>query len=198
MRKTALTVALLATLAAAGCSSSSSSHPATSASPAVTATHTSLSGTETITGTVTGKAAEANNPTFPLTFRGPIATTGTFTPPNNNDVHQVVTFKTAAGNMVVNATVPGNSNPNGPPPTHLPGGNGCVFGFTMHASYTINGAQSTGKWAGASGSGNVIVNFSAELPKLSNGQCNLSQNVQPVSGTSKAVFTAAGPLTVKA
>lgn len=183
-----------ACLLAAGCSSSSSTSHAAASAPATRTSVAATAGTETITGTVSGAAAEANNPTFPLTFRGPVNTTASWTPPGGSATTQVTTFKTTAGNLTVTAHIPASQQ--NAPPAYL--GSPCRYGFTMHVTYVIDGSKSTGKWAGATGHGAVIVAFTAEFPKLSSGKCNISQNAQPVSGTSKAVFTAAGPVTLVA
>jgi hypothetical protein len=186
----ALAAASLALLAAA--CSSSSSPSASSTTHSASASATSVSGTETITGKVTGAAAVSNNaPTYHLTFRGPINTTGTFTPPNTNDTHQTATFHTAAGMLVVSATVTGQ---NAQPTVTA----NCRFTQVIHAAYTIEGAKSTGQWAGSAGTGNVVDTFSAYAPKLSNGHCNLSQNVQPLAKGAFSTFNGTGTLTRKA
>ena len=67
--------------------------------PAITAEGSTgpASGTETMTGQVTGAAAVANTTTFPLVLTGPVNTTGTITLPNGNSTHATITFKTKAG-----------------------------------------------------------------------------------------------------
>ena len=101
-------------------------------------------------------------------------------------------FKTAAGNMAVNAIV---SNPSGAPKIVNPAQ--CRFSFATTASYTIDGAKSTGSFAGAKGSGKATVTFTADAPKLSSGKCNMSQNAQPLTTGAIGVFHASGPLTLK-
>lgn len=155
---------------------------------------TSVSGTETITGQVSGAAADATGPTIPLTFRGPVNATGSWTLPSANDTHQVTTFRTTAGNLTINATL---LNPNGP--TQYIGAP-CRYGSTARVVYTVDGARSTGKFAGASGSGRVAVTSSVELPKQAGTPyCTEPSNykIQPLKGTGKIVFTGAGPLTVR-
>jgi hypothetical protein len=182
--------ALLATLAA--CSSSSTTS-ATSTHSA-TASAAPKSGTETLTGQVTGAAAVANTTTFHLKFTGPVNTTGTFTPPNSNATSQPgVVFKTQAGNMVVNATL--TSNPNAAP--KMVNAAQCRFAFVTRVDYTIDGAKSTGSFAGATGSGKATVTFTADAPKLSSGQCNMSQNAQPLAKGAVGIFYSSGPLTLK-
>ena len=72
------------------------------------ATPAASTGTETLAGQVTGKAAVTgkNGPTIPLTLTGPVATTSSFTPPGGNGTKAPVTFKTPDGNLVVNADAP--------------------------------------------------------------------------------------------
>jgi hypothetical protein len=61
----------------------------------------------------------------------------------------------------------------------------------------VNGAHSTGKFAGATGSGTAVVVSSGELPKLSNGTCNESQNALPSATTAVDTFTATTKLTLR-
>ena len=183
--------ALVAILAA--CSSSSSSSGTSASTHSATASAAAKSGLETVTGQVTGAAAVANTTTFHLKFTGPVTTTGTFTPPNSNAKTQAVVFPTQAGNMAVNATV--TSNPNAAPT--MVNAAQCRFAFATRVNYTIDGAKSTGSFAGATGSGKATVSFTADAPKLSDGKCNMSQNAQPLAKGAIAVFAAAGPLTLK-
>jgi hypothetical protein len=186
------TLAVAATVAGlAACSSSSSStvsghvtsHPA-STRPAT------VSGTERFHGTVSGEAVMASNPpTYPLTFTGPVATTGTFTPPNTTATHQVGVFQTKDGNMAVVAVVSGqNAQPKLAGPD-------CLYRLTIKASYVVNGAKSTGRFAGAVGHGTVVSPVEFHAPKLANGTCNTSQTAKPTGAVS--TFTGSGPLTVK-
>ena len=85
------TVATIALIA--GCSSSGG----TWAKPDAKVSTAQASGTETITGKVTGAAALANAPVFPVVLTGPVNTTGTFTSPNGNGTHATLTFRTNAG-----------------------------------------------------------------------------------------------------
>ena len=181
--------ALVATLAA--CSSSTSTSASTHSA---TASAAPKSGTETLTGQVAGAAAVAPLTTFHLKFTGPVNTIGTFTPPNTNATSQPgVVFKTQAGNMVVSATL--TSNPNAAPT--VVNAAQCRFAFVARVDYTIDGAKSTGSFAGATGSGKATVTFTADAPKLSSGQCNTSQNAQPLAKGAIGVFYSSGPLTLK-
>ena len=162
--------ALVAGLAA--CSSSGTSATATHSA---TASAASKSGSENLTGQVTGAAALAKHH-IPPEILGPVNTTGMFSPPNTNATHQAAVFKTAAGDMAVNAIV---SNPNQAP--KIVNAAQCRFSFTTIANYTIDGAKSTGSFADAKGSGKATVTFTADAPKLSSGKCNMNQNVQPLT-----------------
>jgi hypothetical protein len=184
--------ALALTLTVAACASSGTT--ASTSTATATGTASAATGTETMAGTVTGKAAVTGNngPTVPLTLTGPVATTSTFTPPNGNGTKATITFKTPHdGNLVVDATAPdANATPAVNPKT-------CFFSQTVHATYVVNGAKSTGTFAEASGSGKATFYFSADGPKLASGKCNTSDNAQPLSKGAIDTFTASGPLTVK-
>jgi hypothetical protein len=179
-------VALAGGLAA--CSSSGSSSSTSTATPKPTAT----TGAETFSGTVTGKAAVANSSTFALTFSGPVATTGTQTLSGNGPKKgQHHTFPTKAGNLV--AVVSGsvvNSQ-------KLLSTTTCRFEYSTVVPFTVDGAASTGKFAGSSGKGVVTVLFTADLPKLSSGKCNTSNNAQPLAAAAVGTFKGVATLTVK-
>jgi hypothetical protein len=186
------TVLAAFTLAAAACSSSGTT--ASTATGTATASASATTGTETMAGQVTGAAAVTGNngPAVPLTMTGPVATTSTFTPPNGNGTKATITFKTPHdGNLVVNATAPdANASPAVNPKT-------CFFSQTVHATYVVDGAKSTGTFAKATGSGKAVFYFAADGPKLASGKCNEADNAQPLSKGAVVTFTASGPLTVK-
>jgi hypothetical protein len=183
MRRLPVLAGVVAAATIAACSSSSSN--------AAAPTPSTRSGTEAITGTVTGAAVvQQQNPTFHLTFAGPVNTTSTWTPPGGNAKSLDVTFKTGAGNMVVHATM--LTNPNSPPT--IVNAAACRFSFVTKVKYDVLGAQSTGSFKDATGSGNVDVAFTANAPKK-NGQCN--QNAQPTASSAVATFRGDGPLSVK-
>ena len=181
------TVAAIALIA--GCSSSGTS----SAKPAVKVSTGPASGTETMTGQVTGAAAVANTATFPLVLTGPVNTTGTITLPSGNSTHATITFKTKKGDLVAAAYAPdANSNT---PPTVVDAA-ACRFKFAINATYTVNGAKSTGAFKNAHGSGKAAIVFEADAPKLSDGRCNMSENAQPLTNGALGTFRSSGPLTV--
>ena len=155
---------------------------------------TSGTGTETITGQVSGAAADAADPAISLTYRGPVNATARWTLPTANGTRQVITFRTTAGNLTINATLTG---PNGGA-QYI--GAPCRYRYTTQVVYTVDGAKSTGKFAGASGSGHAAVTSSVEVPKQAGTPyCEDPSNyrTQPLNGTGRIAFTGAGPLTVR-
>jgi hypothetical protein len=179
----ALTAGIALTAGLAACSSSS-----TSTAPATTA---QKSGTEVIYGKLTGSAAMANNPTFHLTFTGPVATTGMIPLGGSPKKGATHTFTTAAGDLAVTLGSAGK-NTGGLKSTKT-----CLIVFTTTVPFTVDGAKSTGTFAGATGAGHAVVLFSGDLPKLSNGKCNPSHSAAPSGKTAVATFTARTTLTVK-
>jgi hypothetical protein len=130
--------------------------------------------TETAYGAVYGKAATANNPVIPVTWRGLVSAHGVFATgggaPKKGQLH---TFVTSAGNLtaLVTATaIPAQT-------TNL---KACHFTFSVTVPFTAVGAKSTGKFAGASGPGVVKVAGAGYGPKYTSGphkgQCNTSNN----------------------
>ncbi|MBV9383652.1 MAG: hypothetical protein JOY82_12730 [Streptosporangiaceae bacterium] len=174
----------------AACSSSTSSISGSAATAKASAS--SMSGTETVSGSVSGSAALANNPSFTLTWRGPVNTTSEFATGGNAPAKgQHHTFKTAAGNLtVVVSAAPTNTQ-------KLLSASSCRFEVATAIPYKVDGAASTGKFAGATGDGVATLTFRADLPKLANGKCNESNNAQPLAKGAVARFSIAGPLTVK-
>ena len=176
---------------AAGCASSSSTSGHAPPTAKTTTKPATVTGTERFSGTVTGHAVVADNaPAYHLTFTGPVNTTGTFTPPSSNAMHQAATFRTGAGNLAVNATVYGQ----GAQPKPL--GN-CRYSIPITAMYVVDGAKSTGKFKGASGHGTANVDTRFRVRKLANGACDLNQAHAPLDQGAVSAFTGSGPLTVK-
>jgi len=176
-----LTGAIALAGALGACSSSSSSTATASAAP--------MSGTETAYGK--GSAATVSSLVFHLTFKGPVDTTGT-TPLGATPAKGVsYTATTAAGNLVVTANSAGTTK-GGVKSTKA-----CLATYTSTVPFTVDGAKSTGKFAGATGSGKSVVVFSGVLPKLSNGTCNESQSAVPSAKKAVGTFTSTGTLTLK-
>lgn len=186
-----LGAAALITAGSAACSSASSTVSNSAATGKASAAP--MSGTETITGKVTGAAAVANTTSIPLTWRGPVNTTSTFSASGNGPTKgQRHTFTTAAGNFtVIVSAVPSNVQ-------KLLSANLCQFESVTTVPYKVDGAASTGKFAGATGNGIVVVSFRASLPKLSDGKCDESNSAQPLAKGAVATFKGGGPLTIKA
>ena len=176
-------IALVGVLGA--CSSSSSS---SSATHSATASAAPMSGTETTYGK--GSAAMVNSLVFHVTLTGPVDTTGTTTPLGARSAKGVsYTATTAAGNLVVTADSAGTTTGTVKSTTT------CLWASKTTVPFTVDGAKSTGKFAGATGSGTTVIAFSGDLPKLSNGQCN--QNAVPSAKTAVGTFSATGKLTLK-
>jgi hypothetical protein len=191
MRKL-ISLGAAALLAAAITACSSSATTASNSAATAKATTAPMSGTETFAGQVTGAPAVANNTTIPLTWTGPVTTTSIESLGGNGPTKgEHRTFKTAAGNLnlVVSATVTSNQK--------LLSASSCQVEFVTTVPYRVDGAASTGKFAGSTGSGVVTVTFRAYLPKLASGKCNESNNAQPLAKGAVAAFKGSGPLTVK-
>ncbi len=170
-------VATVAGLAAAGCGSSTSTVAATS------------SGTQNIAGTVSGPAAIANEATVPLTLKGLVNTTGKIKLMSNSQ-QKSATIQTQQGNLDVTHTA-------GRTTTRLLSSKTCKFAVGVHATYTVVGDKSTGKFKNAKGNGNVTLLYTATLPKRSDGACDVSSNARPLPGHAQVSFAARGPLTLK-
>jgi hypothetical protein len=175
-----LTGAAVLTVAAglaAGCGSSSST------TVAVT------SGSQAIAGTVSGPAAVANQATVPLTLRGLVNTTGSIKLISNSQ-QKMATITTGQGDLAVTHTAGHTS-------TRLLSTKTCKFAVGVRATYTVIGDKSTGKFKNAKGSGNVTLLYTANLPKKSDGSCDVSSNARPLPGHARVSFAARGPLTLK-
>jgi hypothetical protein len=180
-------IALFVGLAACASSSSSSTATPSSSSNAAAA----KSGTEVAYGKLTGSAAMANDAVFHLTFTGPVSTTGTIPLGGQPKKGASQAFTTAAGNLVITLGSAGTST------GALKSAKTCLFAYTTTVPFAVNGAQSTGKFADATGSGKAVVVSSGELPKLSNGMCNQSQNALPSAKTAAGTFTATTQLALE-
>ena len=147
----------LATTVGACSSSGSSASSSTSAKPSATP----MSGTEALTGTVTGAAAakllNSNSnagPAFPsLVFTGPVNTTikGPVGLGGGNAKTATHTFVTPAGIFTVQHT----AKTNGQAQPTITGKSGSTCYLKLDGgtgTYTVLGSKSTGKFAGATGS----------------------------------------------
>jgi hypothetical protein len=201
MRKLAgLAGAIVLAAAAGACSSSGSSASAQ-------ATATPKSGTETITGTATGAAAanwlnsggKTQLQVPSLVFTGPVDTTisGRLARLDSGSAKtNTHTFVTPAGNLTIQRA---SSTSESQPAVVGKSGSTCYFKETGTYSYTVVGSQSTGKFAGAAGSGTITstVVLGADLLP---GKTTCSVDNVGSNGIAKGAsitFKASGPLTLK-
>ena len=127
----------------------------------------SSSGTETLTAVISGAAAanflnsNSNNPAvFPsLVFSGPVDTsTSNVTLGNSKKAKATHTFVTPVGNFVV--TRGAKSKAQAQPSVTSQSGNTCYFKQNGGGGkYKVDGSKSTGKFAGATGSGTFATMF---------------------------------------
>jgi hypothetical protein len=183
----AAVIVLAAGLAACSSSSSGGSAAAGSAKPSASA-----SGTETIYGKLAGPAVTANNSTFHLVFTGPVATAADIALSSSATKGESFTFKTPAGDLAI------TFDATGAPTGTLMSTQTCRAVITETVPITVDGAKSTGKFAGATGTGKATIRASGDLPKLSSGKCDERQSGQPfVPKTAVATFTVTIKLTVR-
>lgn len=71
----------------------------------------------------------------------------------------------------------------------------CRIKYLTTAAYTVVGSQSTGKFAGANGSGTLTITLQGNQPRLSDGQCQ-TVSIRPTQNSAVITFHASGPLTV--
>lgn len=202
---TGLAGVVVLAVAAGACSSSGSSSSSSSASSTASATATPKSGTETVTGTVTGTPVinYVNNGgkaslSFPsLVFTGPVDTTssGPVSLGGSTDKTSAHTFVTTAGHLTVqrtSKTTKGQLNSKGK------NGGTCYFAETGTYSYAVVGSQSTGEFAGATGSGTgatTVVLGANLLP--GKATCSVSNTSGVVTKGASITFKLSGPLTLK-
>jgi hypothetical protein len=163
-------------LAAAGCGSSTSAT-------------TTRSGSQAIAGTVSGPAAVASTANVPLTLKGLVNTTGSIKLQSNSQ-QKTATITTGQGDLAVTHTAGHTS-------TRLLSTRTCKFSVGVRATYTVIGSKSTGKFKNARGSGDVTLLYTANLPKKSDGSCNVSASARPLPAHARVSFAAHGPLTLK-
>jgi hypothetical protein len=160
--------------------------PALASSHATTATRT---GPEVISGMVTGKAAVAKAPTVPVTFAGLVSARGSIS--LGSSTSKTHTLMSSAGKLIVLGTGKQNSQ--------TVNKKTCHFSFTQDVTYTVEGSQSTGAFAGSSGPGAAQVHFAAYEPRFTSGphkgQCNGS--APPLAKGAVASFLASTVLTTR-
>ena len=157
MRKLAGLAGAIALAAAVGACSSSGG------STGATATAMPRSGIETITATLAGAPAASyfdsggiTPPSFPsVVFAGVVNTTirGPVTLGGSTGKTVTHTFVTPAGNLTIRRTEKIRNNQLAPAGQS---GSTCYFTASVTGVYTVVGSQSTGKFAGATGSGTYV------------------------------------------
>jgi hypothetical protein len=190
---TGLTATMALAVALTACSSSSASHVRPTATAVASPTAASpASGTEKIYGTATGRAVISGNPVVHVTLAGPVVTSGTAALGNTPRRGGSLTFRTGAGTLAV------TYGHVGAPAGRLVSARTCRVEVTLTVAITVDGAKSTGKFAGATGAGKAVGVVSGNLPKLSDGTCDESNTAHPSAKTAVATFTATMTLTVNA
>jgi hypothetical protein len=153
----------------------------------------SVSGPEVVSGAVHGKAALANVTHIPLTLAGVVGTTdrGFALGPGGGNTHSLAT---PAGKLTVRGT--GKQAQ-----TQTLNPKSCRFSDVVRQKFNFVPNLSTGAFAGASGPGAYQITFAAYAPRYTSGphkgQCDTSNNAQPLAKGAIASFLAAGVLTVK-
>jgi hypothetical protein len=190
-------IAVSALALVAGCSSSSTAPKTTtpaSTKPAATApaatTPASTTGLETLTGHISGSKVLVSTPVVPLTYTGPVGTTGTFSLGNGSSPvkGQHRAFKTGDGTLeAVVTSVPETGN--GAPAVIDPAV--CEVRSTTIVDFKVpRSAKDTGAFKDVTGKdGQVVVLFQGDMPRLKDGKCNLSQNANPSAATAYLSFT---------
>ena len=152
-----------------------------------------ITGPESAYSVLYGKPATANNPIFPVAWRGLVNAHGVFSPtgptPTKGQHH---TFTTSAGNLTVVVTATPTSSQSFNPKA-------CRFSFTTYVVFAAVGSQSTGKFAGTSGPGAVQVYGAGYVPRYTSGkhkgQCNTSPNAPELAKGAVASFLFSAVLT---
>jgi hypothetical protein len=171
-----------------------------------TAASGSSSGTETLTGVVSGAAAanqlnsNSNAPLkFPsLVFSGPVNTSiSNATLGGGKSKTATHAFATPAGSFTVTRT----AESNGQAQPSVTGQTGNICQFTQNGGtgvYKVDGSKSTGKFAGATGSGTYAITIVASAD-LSAGKttCTANNTGNALAAGASITFKASGPLTLK-
>jgi len=166
----------------------------------------SSSGTETITAAASGAAAanqlnsNGNAPLkFPsFVFSGPVDTSVTNASLGGGKAKTAThTFVTPAGNMTITHT----AKSNGQAQPSVTGQTGNTCHFTQNGGtgvYKVDGSKSTGKFAGATGSGTYAITVVASAD-LSAGKttCSANNTGNALATGASITFKASGPLTLK-
>jgi len=128
---------------------------------------------------------------FHLRLTGPVGTTATISLSYLPEKGTSYTLKTPVGDLAVLLDSAGTSTGG------LKSAKTCLYVLTTAVPFTVDGANSTGKFAGATGTGTAVVVSSGDDPKLSDGTCNTSRTAPPSATTAVAPFAATIKLTVR-
>jgi hypothetical protein len=142
--------------------------------PAMASTHVSTTGPEVVFGALHNKAAwiqaSKANPRVPVKFRGVVRTRGVVGLASSSSKTHFIS--TAAGKFTVRIIRSHQSftvvNPRI-----------CRGADTIALTFAVNGAKSTGAFAGASGRGAGRVIFAFNYPRRPSGKCNYSNSATP-------------------
>lgn len=171
-----------------------------------TAASGSSSGTETLTGVMSGAAAAKllnsnGNPPLKFTslvFSGPVVTSiSNAGIGSGKSVTATHAFVTPAGSLTVTRTV--TSTGQAQPTVTGKIGNTCHFTQNIGTgTYTVDSSKSSGKFEGATGSGNFAVTIVASAD-LSAGKttCSANNTGKVMARGASITFKASGPLTLK-
>lgn len=188
----------MAALGIAGLAAACSSTTSTTSS-----TH---SGTEILSGTITGQAAiktfENQNSNAPLifpkfTWSGVVNTTAVNESIGSGGNGTEYTFPTPAGDFALIHT---SKSPNGTGSATGPVSGVCSFKDVTSGTYTVVADKSTGSFNGATGHGTFAITITGTGPITPKAtKCTVGNNGPNVAGIKSAsiTFTASGPLTVK-
>lgn len=155
------------------------------AAPAMASTK-AVTGPEVAYSVIYGKAAAANTPVFPVTWRGLVDAHGTFSPTGPTPVKgQHFVFTTSAGNLAVVVTAT-------PTSSQSMNVKACHFSFTTYVVFKVVDGMSTGKFHWTQGPGAVKVYFAGYGPRYTSGphkgQCNTSPNAPELAKGAVASF----------
>jgi hypothetical protein len=193
----------MAALGIAGLAAACSSSTTTSTTTTTSSTH---SGTETLSGTITGQAAiktlENQNSNAPLifpkfTWSGVVNTTAVNESIGSGGNGTEYTFPTPAGDFALIHT---SKNQNGTGSATGPVRGVCSFKDVTSGTYTVVADKSTGSFNGATGHGTFAITITGTGPITPKAtKCTVGNNGPNVGGIKSAsiAFSASGPLTVK-
>lgn len=128
---------------------------------------------------------------FHLRHTGPVGTTATVQLGASPEKGTSYMLKTPAGHLAVTLASAGTSTGG------LKSAKTCLYAPTTTVPFTVDGANSTGKFAGTTGTGTAVFAFCGDDPKFSDGTRNVSGTVLAPAKTAIAMFAATIKLTAK-